>query len=250
VQVVVEACVDTVDGARAAEAGGADRVELCAGLVEGGTTPSVGAISLARERLSIPIFVIVRPRAGDFLYSENELTVMQRDIAAAASAGADGVVLGVLTPDGRVDGDAMRHLVPLARPMSVTFHRAVDLTRDLEESLDALIDAGVDRVLTSGGAASAVEGIGTIASLVQRAAERIVVMAGGGITASNAARVVAETGVREIHVRGSSRVPSTMEYKRAGVACGKPYTPDEYARTVTDEQRIRDVVDAARAARH
>jgi copper homeostasis protein len=250
VQVVVEACVDTVDGARAAEAGGAGRVELCAGLVEGGTTPSVGAISLARERLSIPIFVIVRPRAGDFLYSENELTVMQRDIAAAASAGADGVVLGVLTPDGRVDGDAMRHLVPLARPMSVTFHRAVDLTRDLEESLDALIDAGVDRVLTSGGAASAVEGIGTIASLVQRAAERIVVMAGGGITASNAARVVAETGVREIHVRGSSRVPSTMEYKRAGVAFGKPYTPDEYARTVTDEQRIRDVVDAARAARH
>ena len=246
---VVEACVDTVDGARVAEAGGADRVELCAGLVEGGTTPSVGAIALARERLSIPVFAMVRPRSGDFLYSEDELTVIRRDIAAAASAGADGVVLGVLTPDGRVDARALRELVALARPMSVTFHRAVDLTRDLEESLDTLIDAGVDRVLTSGGAATAAEGAATIASLVARAGDRIVVMAGGGITESSAARVVAETGVREIHVRGSSRLTSPMEYKRAGVVFGKPFAPDEYARTVTDRQRIRDVVDAARAAR-
>jgi len=131
---------------------------------------------------------------------------MRRDIASAASAGADGVVLGALTSAGRVDRVIVRELVELARPMQVTFHRAFDVTRDFADSIEALVDAGVDRVLTSGGAATAVEGIATLASLVRQAADRIVVMAGGTITDSNAAQIVRETGVREIHVRGERTV--------------------------------------------
>jgi copper homeostasis protein len=204
--VLVEACVETVDGARAAEAGGAGRIELCAGLIEGGTTPSAGVIAEARERIAIPLFVIVRPRGGDFVYSDDDLAVMRRDIATAVSAGADGVVIGALTSAGRVDSVIVRELVELARPMQVTFHRAFDVTRDFADSIEVLVDAGVDRVLTSGGAATAVEGIATLASLVRQAADRIVVMAGGTITESNAAQIVRETGVREIHVRGERTV--------------------------------------------
>jgi len=200
--VLVEACVETVDGARAAETGGAGRIELCAGLIEGGTTPSAGAIAQARERIAIPLFVIVRPRGGDFVYSDGDLGVMRHDIANAASAGADGVVIGALTSAGRVDSAIVRELVELARPMQVTFHRAFDLTRDFADALEALVDAGVDRVLTSGGAATAVEGIATLASLVRQAGNRIAVMAGGRITEATAAQIVRETGVREIHVRG------------------------------------------------
>lgn len=205
-RVLVEACVETVEAARAAAAGGAGRIELCAGLIEGGTTPSAGAIAVAREQLAIPLFVIVRPRGGDFVYSDDDLAVMRRDIASAASAGADGVVLGVLTGAGRVDGEILRQLVDLARPMHVTFHRAFDVTPDFADSLETLVDAGVDRVLTSGGAPTAAEGVATLASLVRQAADRIVVMAGGGITESSVARIVRETGVREIHVRGERTV--------------------------------------------
>jgi len=209
-RVLVEACVETVDGARTAEAAGAGRIELCAGLIEGGTTPSAGAIAHARERIAIPLFVIVRPRGGDFVYSDDDLAVMRRDIASAASAGADGVVIGVLTCAGQVDGAIVRELVDLARPMHVTFHRAFDLTRDFADSLETLVDAGVDRVLTSGGAPTAAEGMATLASLVRQAGDRIVVMAGGGITESSAARIVRETGVHEIHLRGE-RTASVMQ---------------------------------------
>ena len=213
-RVLVEACVETVDGARAAERVGAGRVELCAGLLEGGTTPSAGTIALARERIAIPLFVIVRARGGDFIYSDDDLSVMRRDIGNAASAGADGVVIGALTDDGRVDDAIVREFVELARPMQVTFHHAFDLTRDLAKSLEVLMDAGVDRVLTSGGAPTAAEGIATLASLVRVAGDRIVVMAGGGITESSVARIVRETGVREIHVRGE-RTASVLRDSQA-----------------------------------
>jgi copper homeostasis protein len=215
-RVLVEACVETVDGARAAEAAGAGRVELCAGLIEGGTTPSGGAIAVARERIAIPLFVIVRPRAGDFIYSDDDLAVMRHDIASAASAGADGVVIGALTCAGRVDGAIVRELVDRARPMHVTFHRAFDLTPDLAESLEMLADAGVDRVLTSGGAPTAAEGTATLASLVRQAGDRIVILAGGGITESNAARIIRETGVREIHLRGERTVSVMRNFQARG----------------------------------
>ena len=201
-RVLVEACVETVDGARAAEAGGAGRIELCAGLIEGGTTPSASAIAHARQRVAIPLFVIVRPRAGDFVYSDDDLAVIRHDIAGAKSASAYGVVIGVLTSAGRVDRTIVRELVDLARPLYVTFHHAFDVTPDLPDSLEELMEAGVDRVLTSGGTPTAAEGTATLASLVRQAGDRIMVMAGGGITDASAARIVRETGVREIHVRG------------------------------------------------
>lgn len=242
--VLVEACVDTVASALAAEAGGAGRIELCANLVEGGTTPSAGTIALARERLGIPLFVLVRPRGGDFLHDADEVAVMRRDVEVARGLGADGVVVGALTPDGEVDAPTVRALVDAARPMRVTFHRAFDAARDPAEALEALVALGVDRVLTSGGAPSAREGAAALWALVGRAAGRLAVLAGGGLTAANVAAVVAASGVREVHVRGAERVESAMRVRRPGVGVAKPYVPDEFARVVTSEARIRDVVAA------
>ncbi len=247
--VLVEACVDTVASALAAEAGGAGRIELCANLVEGGTTPSAGTIALARERLGIPLFVIVRPRGGDFLHDADEVEAMRRDVEAARGLGADGVVIGALTPDGRIDVDATRLLVEAARPMRVTFHRAFDAARDPAEALEALVAIGVDRVLTSGGAASALEGAAALGALVRHAAGRLTILAGGGLTAATVGPVVAASGVREVHVRGVERVESPMRFRRTGVGVAKPYTPDEFSRVVTSTARIREVVAAcARAA--
>lgn len=245
--VLVEACVDTVGSAVAAEAGGAGRVELCAALGEGGTTPSPGTVALARERLTIPLFVLVRPRGGDFLYDADDVEVMRRDVAAARAAGADGVVLGALTADGRVDAAVTRALVDAARPMRVTFHRAFDVARDQAEALEALVALGVDRVLTSGGAPSAAAGTARLTALVRRAGGRIAVLAGGGVRAENAAALVAATGVREVHVRGAARVASAMRHRRPDVPFRRAEPADEYARDVASAEEIARVVRACAA---
>ena len=242
--VLVEVCIDSVADAVAAERGGAGRVELCADLVRGGTTPSAGMIAGVCARVRIPVVVLVRPRPGDFLYSADELAVMRRDIEAAKALGAGGVALGVLQADGRVDEEAVRALVVLARPMSVTFHRAFDLARDPAEALDALLALGVDRLLTSGAAPTALEGIDTIAALVRRAGDALAVMAGGRVDAATAPRLASEAGVREVHVRGAEPVESAMRARRDGVVFGKPYTPDEYRWTAVREERVREVVRA------
>ncbi len=179
-----EICIDSVDGAVAAQQGGAQRVELCDNLVEGGTTPSIGTIRLARANIAIGLNVIIRPRGGDFCYTPLEFEVMRQDILAAREAGADGVVIGLLQPDGRVDAARTRALVELARPLSVTFHRAIDLCRDPLEALEDLAAIGVDRILTSGCRPTALEGAEVIAGLVRRSNGRVVIMAGGGVTAA------------------------------------------------------------------
>jgi copper homeostasis protein len=246
--VLVEACVDTVASAVAAEAGGAGRIELCANLVEGGTTPSAGTIALARERLGIPLFVIVRPRGGDFLHDADEVEAMRRDVEAARRLGADGVVIGALAADGRVDEATTRALVDAARPMRVTFHRAFDAARDAGEALETLAALGVDRVLTSGGAPSALEGAAALRALVRQAGDRLVVLAGGGLTPATVGAVVAASGVREVHVRGAERVASAMRFRRAGIGVAKPYVPDEFSRVVTTAAQIRAVVAACAQA--
>jgi copper homeostasis protein len=239
-EILVEACVDSVASAVAAERGGAGRVELCDNLVEGGTTPSAGTIAECREQLAIPVYVMIRPRGGDFLYSADEVAVMRRDIAAAQELGADGVVLGVLRPDGRVDKARTRALVRAARPLDVTFHRAIDVARDPLEALDDLVATGVDRVLTSGQAATA------RAALVERAAGRIVILAGGGVDERNAKQLVRRTGVHEIHVRGTSLVRSAMRRRSRRVSFrGKPL-PNDYMLDVTDAKRIARIVRAVR----
>lgn len=173
---------------------------------------------------------------------------MCRDIEVARQLGADGVVVGALTPDGRVDTATTRALVDAARhsarPMRVTFHRAFDAARDAAAALEALVELGVDRVLTSGGAASALEGAAALGALVRQAGGRLAVLAGGGVTPATVGSVVAASGVREVHVRGAERVESAMRYRRAGVAVGKPYTPDDFSRVVTSAERIREVVAA------
>ena len=242
--VLVEACVDSVTGALAAVEGGARRLELCAGLLEGGLTPSAGLLETVRLHVAETIYVLIRPRGGDFLYDTEEMNVMLRDIRDAKRRGAHGVVLGVLSADGRVDSNRTRMLMDAARPLDVTFHRAFDLTRDPAEALDALIALGVDRVLTSGQAATAEAGIPELARMVKQAAGRIAVLAGGGINEQNAARIVRETGVGQIHVRGSRATGSAMTFRRAGVFLGKQAAPDEYHRVATDAARVSAIVAA------
>jgi copper homeostasis protein len=199
--ILLEACVDSVAAALAAEAAGADRVELCADLAQGGVTPSAGTISVAGERLAIPMHVMVLPRGGGYRLSDDDLEVMRRDIAMARAARAAGIVIGALTTEGLVDREATARLVAWARPLSVTFHRAFDVARDPFEALDELLQLGVDRVLTSGQGATALEGAEILARLVAEAGPRLVVLAGGGIRAHNVAEIVGRTGVAEVHSR-------------------------------------------------
>jgi copper homeostasis protein len=239
--VLVEACVDAIDAALEAERGGAGRIELCGELLQGGVTPSAGLIAAVWDRIDIPLFVLVRPRAGDFLYTDDELDVMRRDIEQMKALGVDGVAFGALTADGDVDVEQMRSLIALARPMSVTFHRAFDFVRDQDAALDVLLDLGVERVLTSGGAPTALEGVSRIAELARRVGDRMIVVAGGSITASNVGEVVAASGVREVHVRGAARVESAMRHRRSAVSLSKVGASD-YDRSATRADEIRRVV--------
>ncbi|HEY9519375.1 MAG TPA: copper homeostasis protein CutC [Gemmatimonadales bacterium] len=244
--VLVEAAVATVASALAAEAAGAGRLELCANLVEGGVTPSLGMLMGVRERVRLPLFVLIRPRGGDFLFDGDEREVMLRDIAEAGARGADGVVIGALDPGGAVDEALTRRLAEAARPMAVTFHRAFDLVREPARQLETLIGLGIERVLTSGQAPSALLGSEAIAALVAQSAGRITIMAGGGINEANAARIVRETGVREIHVGAGGIRHSGMDFRREGVFMGKAYQPDEYRRVETDPERVREIVNRVR----
>lgn len=243
--ILIEACVDSVSSALAAEQGGAKRIELCDALETGGITPSAAKIQLCKERLTIPVVVLIRARGGDFLYGDTTTEIMVRDIALAKAFGADGVAIGALLPDGTVDVARTRAMIEAARPMQVVFHRAFDGTPDPFQALETLKTLGVDRVLTSGQAPTALEGVDILRHLVDAAKEKITILAGGGINEENAARVVAQSGVQEIHIRGTTAVGSGMLYKRPGFDLTKPLMPDN-VRSVTDAGRVRATVEAVR----
>jgi copper homeostasis protein len=245
--VLVEACVDSVDSALAAERGGAGRLELCDALFDGGTTPSAGMIAACKEAVSIPVFVIIRPRGGGFVYSDTELDVMRRDIAVARTIGADGVVIGPLSTDGTVHRLHTATLVEAAHGLPVTFHRAFDFAPDLGAALDALVDTGVQRVLSSGAAPSARDGIPMLASLVERAGDRIAVMAGGSIRDESVREIVSATGVREVHVRLTRLTRGGGPPLRPGVKVRKTLPEDEAAWEETDETRVRRFVEVVQA---
>jgi copper homeostasis protein len=199
VSILLEISVETVEAALAAVRGGAQRIELCADLSAGGLTPDEGLMQKARELVHVPIFTMIRPRAGDFVYSASEYERMRADIEMAKRARMDGVVLGILTRGRGVDVERTRELVNLARPLAVTFHRAFDDVADLYIGLEEVIKTGAARVLTSGGAAGAPDGIETLARLVAAAKERNIVLPGGGINPSNVLQVARKTRAREIH---------------------------------------------------
>ncbi len=212
---LLEISVESLEAAMAAERGGADRIELCGNLSIGGITPATEVLRAVRAQLRIPIFSMVRPRAGDFVYSTGEFAEMKRSIAGAKESGADGVVLGILTTDRRVDVARTRELVQSAKPLPVTYHRAFDEAADLRQALEDVIASGAKRILTSGGTKSALEGAAVLADLIEAAGERIFIVPGAGINAANIRQVVPRTKAREFHSGLGTSLPyGSHEYKQ------------------------------------
>jgi copper homeostasis protein len=242
---VMEVCVDSVESAVNAERGGAARVELCSNLMEGGTTPSLGMLRVVKREVKIPVFVMIRPRGGDFLYSESEYQVMSEDLKVLKENGADGVVFGILTPDGGIDMLRSRDLIALARPLPVTFHRAFDMVQDPFQSLEDLMELGVDRVLTSGHDSSALEGLPVLESLVEQAQGEIRVVPGGGVNERNVKRILEGSGAKEFHCSARRARESVMKYCNTGVSMGAKLGPPEFSVSVAAEERVRNLVAAA-----
>lgn len=228
-----------------AQEGGAYRVELCAGIPEGGTTPSYGEIVMARKMLSsTKLHVIIRPRGGDFLYSKEELEIMLHDVKICRELGVDGVVFGCLTADGEIDMEAMRPLMEAAKGMNVTFHRAFDMCKDPMRALEQIIELGCTRILTSGQEPTAEAGIPLLKQLVERAADRIIIMPGCGVRPANIRKIASETGAREFHFSGRKSVESDMKYRNPRVSMGGTVKIEEYERDITAPELVRAAYDA------
>ncbi|MFZ0280021.1 MAG: copper homeostasis protein CutC [Bacteroidales bacterium] len=238
----LEICVDSVESAINAQIAGADRVELCDNLIEGGTTPSYGTIVSTRSNLDIGLHVIIRPRGGDFLYSDLELDLMRRDIEMCGESGVEGVVLGILQAGGAIDIDRTAKLAEFANPMSMTFHRAFDMCNDPVKGIEDVIAAGASRLLTSGQKNSSLDGIELIRQLVIQAGERLIVMPGGGIDETNAALIVSVTRAKEIHLTGRKTIVSEMIFKRRGIMMGGVSGIPEFSRKVADIEKIKEIV--------
>lgn len=239
----IEVCANSVESALNAQNAGADRVELCAGMPEGGTTPSIGQIMMARELLTrTKLHVIIRPRGGDFLYTDLEVQTMIKDIQAAKELQVDGIVIGCLTANGDVDVKQMEHLMREADGLSVTFHRAFDMCRNPHQTLQEIIALGCDRILTSGQQPTAVQGIPMLKQLQMEADEHIIIMPGCGINPTNIQQIANETGTKEFHLSGRTNVNSRMRFRNPNVSMGGTVHIDEYVQQVTDQSIIRDAI--------
>ncbi len=236
----LEVCANSFSSAVAAQNGGAIRVELCENMAEGGTTPSFGQIKLCVERLILEIWPIIRPRGGDFLYNDDEFDLMKEDIKICKALGCSGVVTGMLTSDGKIDKERCRDLIEVAYPMPVAFHRAFDMSRNLEEALEDLIELGIVRVLTSGGVESAFNGIKVIEKLINQADERIEVMPGAGINHQNILEIKEKTGAQTFHSSARVKIASAMLYKNETSKMGS--IEDEYEYDQTSVDLVRKMV--------
>jgi copper homeostasis protein len=241
-QFKLEICADSILSAINAREAGAHRIELCDNLCEGGTTPGPGKILSARSNLDIDINVLVRPRPSDFLYSDAEYDMMRRDIEFCGESGINGIVIGLLLKDGNIDIDRTARLSEIARPMSVTFHRAFDMCKDKFKGLEDVISAGADRLLTSGGKNKAIEGLDMLNKLVNKAGKRIVIMPGSGIDAQNIARIASESGAEEFHLTGRKTINSEMIYRNEGISMGSYQGSDEFSMKVADKDLIMNII--------
>ena len=241
----IEVCANSVTSCIAAQEGGAYRVELCDNLYEGGTTPSAATIEFARKNIDIKLNVLIRPRGGDFCYSDLEFAIMKRDIEIAKNLGADGIVFGILLPDGTIDNIRIKELVKLAHPMTVTFHRAFDMVDDPYQSLNDLLITGVNCLLTSGLKNKAIEGLDTIAELVKMSDGKISIMVGRGVNEGNIQEIVKKTNAPEYHLSGRVGVPSKMIYRNPNVFMGGISEIPEYEVATTDSDVIQKVVELA-----
>ena len=239
----MEVCANSVDSAIAGQRGGAVRVELCDNLPQGGTTPSYGQIKVAREKLHIQLYPIIRPRGGDFMYSDLEFEIMKQDILMCKSLKCDGVVIGILRTDGTVDQARCAELIEIARPMKITFHRAFDMTKNLHQALEDIIELDCDRILTSGGACSALKGARQIHELIKQAAGRIEIMPGAGIKTDNIAEIISTTGATIFHSTAKLPVESHMRFKLRNLSLGS--ASDEFSTEITNVNTVRDMIEIA-----
>lgn len=241
---ILEICCGDTESVKAAKEGGADRVELCCALGEGGLTPSYGQVQMALT-VGIPVNVLIRPRRGDFHYSPTEVRTMVGDVVMANTLGVNGIVIGALTPEGDIDVETVKALMEEVDGMQVTFHRAFDMCRNPEDALETLIELGCDNVLTSGLCPNAMDGAANLARLVEQARGRIDIMAGCGVNPGNAAEIIRIGGVRAIHSTCSIMVDSDMKYRRTDVNMGN--VEDEYVRKTTDSGlvcQLRKIIDS------
>lgn len=238
---IIEICANSAQSCVEAEAGGASRVELCAAIPEGGTTPSYGEIKTAQSLTkAIDINIIIRPRGGDFLYTQAEIQSMLHDIELCKQLKVHGVVFGCLTKEGDIDTTLLKRLVSASKPLSVTFHRAFDVCRDPFAALEQIIEAGCDRILTSGQQPTAEQGIPLIAQLIQKAAGRIIIMPGCGVRENNIARIEAETGAKEFHTSARSVIESKMIFRNENVPMGSSAVSSEFETVQTDRTKVAD----------
>lgn len=237
----LEVCVDSIASAIAAQEGGADRIELCDFLAAGGTTPSAGMIETVRKYLKIDVYVLIRPRRGDFLYSKNEFEVMKRDIEMCRNMGVNGVVIGMLTKDASIDLARVTELIEIASPLQITFHRAFDLTAEPMKAFEELLTLPVHRLLTSGQQACAQDGIPLIQSLNKISAGKIKIMPGSGINKGNVSEIITNTGVTEIHASLRSTIGSRMANQKKYPPMSDSLNLSEYEQKVADTEKIKEI---------
>ena len=238
---ICEVVVYNIASAFKAQEGGADRIELCDNPGEGGTTPSLGVVEVVRKNVSLDVYVMLRPRGGDFCYSSYEFHAMKRDLFQSQKLSVDGFVFGILLPDGTLDKKRCKELVDKARPLHTTCHRAFDMTRDPFEALEDCIEVGFKRILTSGQMARAAEGSDLIQHLVARAGDRISIMAGAGVNEQTVNGIVKKTGVKEIHFSATATQPGAMAFQNRNISAMGEKGADEYALRTVDPDRVRKI---------
>jgi copper homeostasis protein len=243
-KIIFEACVDSINSAIIAGTAGADRIELCSALDIGGLTPSYGLIKVTVERLTIPVNVLIRPRSGNFIYSSEEFDVMKRDILFCRDLNVNGIVVGILNADGTIDKERISDLIDIARPMSVTFHRAFDFTADPFKALDSLIELEADRILTSGLQINAYSGIDMIKKLVDYSKGRIIIIPGGGINENNVREIISKTGVKEIHASAREILQSKTNHQITNTNLTGSGYADKFTPKILSAVRVRKIIAA------